>query len=434
MRRSWILSFVFSLTALPLAAQQPAARGELADRIVAVVGDSIILKSELDVEFQQMKASGQPMGDSATVIKGLLDRRVGELVLLQAAARDTSIKVSDEQINNDVQKELDARRRQFASEAQFQSALDQAGLTVEDLRRTITQDLRAREMLKAFVGKSSRDRKPPRITDEAIRKYYEENKASFGQRPATITFSQVVIAPRASDSARATARRKAEEVLQKLREGGDFETLAKQYSEDPTTREKGGDLGWFRAGAMVREFEDVAFALRPGDVSGIVETPFGFHIIKVEKVKGAERQARHILIIPTVTADDAERMRSYANEIAAKVRAGANMDSLVKAVGDPNEQSHIGPYPRERLPNAYASALADATTGSVIGPLELPGATGASKFAIVKVTDTRPAGEYSLDDPQFRNDLKQTLEQNTLVDEIVRDLKKQTLVEYRTEQ
>jgi parvulin-like peptidyl-prolyl isomerase len=307
-------------------------------------------------------------------------------------------------------------------------------MTQEDLRRTITQEVSGRTLLREYIQKVSRDRHPPPVTDEDIRKYFDSNRASFGQRPATVTFMQVVIAPKASDSARATARAKAEEALKKLQEGGDFETLAKQYSDDPSTRERGGDLGWFRSGAMVREFDQVVFALQPGQISRIVETSFGYHIIKLEKVRGAERQARHILVIPNVTADDAERMRSFANEVADKARAGASFDSLTKAIGDPNEQARVGPYPRDRLPAPYNTTLTDATTGSIVGPIELASATGASKFAIVKVTDTRPAGEFSLDDPAFREDLREQLQQNTLVEELIRDLRKRTLVEYRIEQ
>jgi parvulin-like peptidyl-prolyl isomerase len=182
---------------------------------------------------------------------------------------------------------------------------------------------------------------------------------------------------------------------------------------------------------MVREFDQVVFAMQPGQYSNIVESPFGFHIIKLEKIKGAERQARHILIIPTTTQEDADRTKAVAEEIAAKIKAGASVDSLAKAVGDPNEQSHIGPFARANLPEPYKTQLATAVAGAVLGPMELPGATGIPKFAIVKVTETKPAGEYSLDDPDFRNDIKQTLAQNTLVDELISDLSKRTLVEYR---
>lgn len=430
MRRFLVLLFFLAL-APQLRAQQPAGRNEVADRIVAVVGDSIILKSDIDLEWLQMKQSGQPVPDSASAYRKILDRRIGELVMLQAAVRDTSIKVTPEQITQEANRELDARRRQFPSEQAFQQALQQAGLTVDELRSQISQDMGSRLLLRNYVQKIQRDRKPPRVTDADIKKYFEENKASFGERPATVTFSQLVLAPTASDSARASARKRAEDVLLKLRNGGDFETLAKQYSEDPSTRERGGDLGWFRPGAMVREFDQVAFALRPGDISNIVETSFGFHIIKVEKVRGAERQARHILFMPTVTPGDADRMRAAADSVAEKIRAGANIDSLNKLIGDPNETPHVGPFPKDRLPAPYNTELQNAIAGQVVGPIELPGATGASKFAIVKVTDTRPAGEYSLDDPQFRDQLRDQLEQNGVVDELIRDLRKKTLVDVR---
>ena len=435
MRRFLLVSFAIGLSATRLSAQQPAPpKVEVADRIVAVVGDSIVLKSDVDLEMSPMRSVDKPLADSAAIFKRIVERRVGELVMLQAASRDTSLHVTQDQIDSDVQKEIESRRRQFASDEQYRAALQQAGMTEDELRRSISQEVGGRILLREFVQKMSKDRHAPPVTDADIRKYFEANKATFGVRPATITFAQVVIAPKWSDTAKATARKKAEEALDKLKQGADFETIAKQYSEDPGTREKGGDLGWFRSGSMVREFNDVVFAMQPGQISNIVESPFGYHIIKLEKVKGAERQARHILIIPTVTPEDVQHTREYATQIVEQVRAGANVDSLQKAIGDPNEQARIGPFPQERLPDPYGAALATATAGSVVGPLELPGTTGTSKFAVVKVLETRPAGEYSLDDPQFRNDLKQTLEQNTLVDELIRDLSKKTLVEYRLDQ
>jgi peptidyl-prolyl cis-trans isomerase SurA len=429
MRRSVLLSLFSVLAASPVFAQQPA--GELADRIVAVVGDSVILKSDVDLEILQAKQANQPIPDSARFVKQIVDRRVGELVLLQAALRDTSIHVTDDQISTETQRELEARRRQFGGDAQFQAALTQAGMTFDELRRSVTQEVSGRVLLRQYIQKMSRNRTAPVITDADIRKYFEDNKATFAQRPATVSFSQIVINPKPADTARASARAKAEEALAKLRAGADFETIVRQYSDDPSTKDRGGDLGWFRSGTMVREFDMTAFALRPGEISGIVETSFGFHIIKLEKTRGAERQARHILIIPTVTAGDAERVRTLASQVAEQIRNGANIDSLVKAVGDPNEQTRVGPFPKDRLPAPYNTALADVQVGSVVGPLELPGAGGASKFAILKVSDVRAAGEFTLDDPDFREQLRSTLEQNSTVDELIRDLKKETLVEYR---
>ncbi|HUP89258.1 MAG TPA: peptidylprolyl isomerase [Longimicrobiales bacterium] len=432
MRRYLALFFLLFGVSLAEAQQQPAPRIEIADKIIAVVGDSIILKSDVDLEYLQAKQGGQTIGDSVAFIKKILDRRIGELVLLQAASRDTSIQITSDQIQQEVTRDLDARRRQFGSQLAFDDALKQAGMTMEQLRNQIRQEVSGRLLMREYVQKAGRDRKPRPITDPDIRKYYAENKAMFGERPATITFAQLVIAPKASDSARAVARVKADEVLKKIREGGDFETLAKQYSEDPSSREKGGDLGWFRPGNMVREFDQVVFAMRPGDISSIVESSFGYHIIKLEKTKGAERQARHILIIPKTTASDAARMKIFADSMTEKIRGGANIDSLIKAIGDPNENAHIGPYPMDKLPAPYNTVLTGVTAGQIVGPIELPGTSeDAPKYAIVKISDVRAAGEFTLDDPTFRTQIKEQLEQGALVDELITDLRKRTLIDIR---
>ncbi len=417
------------LAAAPLAAQQPSP--EVPDRILAVVGDSIVLKSDVDLLMMQYQQSGQTITDTAEVYRGILENRVNELLIVQAAVRDTSIHILDEQVSTLVQQELEARRRQFGGEQQFQAALKESGMTMEDLRNMLAGDIRTRMMMREYIGKVSRERRPPPVSDDELRRYFEENRAQFGRRPETISFTQVVILPRASDSARAEARAKLEEAMKEIAAGADFATVARKYSDDPSTRERGGDLGWFRSGAMVREFDQMAFAMQPGQISPIIETSFGFHIIKLEKVRGAERQARHILVVPTVTGADAERMRATADSVIEKLQAGANVDSIVRAIGDPNEQSRVGPYPVDRLPAPYNTILNDVDPGMVVGPVLLPTATGASKFAVIKVTDRKPAGEFSLSDPQFRAQLQRSVAENRLVEEIIQDLKQRTHVEIR---
>jgi len=417
------------LAAAPLTAQQPGP--DVADKIIAVVGDSIILKSDIDLMWMQYKQSGQAIPDSLKLYRSMLDNRVNELLIVQAAARDTLIEVADDQVSQRVQQEIEARRRQFGGEEQFQAALGQSKMTMEDLRNMLANDIRTRMLMREYVAKVSRERKRPPVSTTDIQKFFDENKAQFGTRPATISFTQIVITPKASDSARATARAKLEEAMKEIRAGADFATVARKYTEEPGGKERGGDLGWFRSGAMVREFDQMAFALRPGEVSPIIETSFGFHIIKLEKVRGAERQARHILIIPTVTGDDAERMRATADTIIAKLNAGASADSIVKVVGDPNEQSRVGPFPLEQLPAPYNTELANAQVNTVVGPVVLQSTTGASKLAVIKVTERRPAGEFTLDDPAFRTRLENMVSEDRMLEEILRDLRGRTLVEFR---
>ncbi len=424
----------------PASAQEPASQppaGDNVDRIVAVVGDSVITALNLDEDMVRLQAQNQlpanPSPDQVDAIrKQLLDSRVNDLILLQAAQRDTSLKVSPEEVTSKAQQQIDQMQRNFPTADAFARALQQQGLTLAEYRQQMEGETRRSMLVQAYLDKVQRDRKPPTATEDQIHKYFEEQKAQMGERPATITFEQIVVSAQPSDSAKAAARAKADSILAKIRAGEDFAGLAKHYSDDVSNRDQGGDLGFFRRGQMVQAFEDAAFALAPGQVSGVVESPFGFHIIKVEKVRGAERQARHILIRPLVTPADTLHAIDRAKEVMAKLKDGSvPFDTLVARYNDPSEQqTKVGPYPRNRLPAPYDTQLADAKTGQVLGPFRLPGETPA-KWAVVKVEEVKPAGQYSLDDPELREQVREQVQRQLLIDEIIGDLKRGMYVDIR---
>ncbi len=134
-----------------------------------------------------------------------------------------------------------------------------------------------------FSGKAA-------VTEAEIKEYYEKNKRQF-EAPAAVKARHILIRPDAKaadkDKAKADAKAKAEEVLKKVKSGADFPALAKQVSQDPGSAKQGGELGWFQKGVMIKAFEDAAFALNKNEVSGVIETEFGFHVLKVEDKKDA---------------------------------------------------------------------------------------------------------------------------------------------------
>lgn len=432
------------LVAGPAAAQtqQPAPKGpELVDRIIAIVGDSVIFDSEIQERLQIMEQQGQkvPRDDSTALKKlkrDLIEEMVERLVLLQFAQRDTTLQLNDTQINAQVENIINQRRQQMGGETQLQAALRQQRMSMQSWREILTQEVRSQSLIQQFMGKLSRDRKPPPITEQTLKAEFERAKAAgrLPPRQASIAFSHIVLPPRASDAARAVARAKADSIMGLIRAGEDFVALAKRFTEEPGGQERGGDLGWSRPeGTFVKEFADAVSIMRPGEVVGPVETSFGFHLIKLEKVRGAEKQVRHILIMPETADSDSTQLLERGREIAAKIKAGADIDSLAKVVGSSEQRTSVE-IQRDRLQQispAYAENLANARKGDVVGPFLVQDPTGRPSAAIVRVDHIREAGEQTWDDPAVRAIFRSQIEQQRLVNELMEELRRRTHVEIR---
>lgn len=427
-----ILMLVAALAAAPTAILSAQAPGpDLVDRIVAVVGDSVVLESDVLAEVERLRAAGTAMPSDpdgvAELRRDQLDAIINELIILQAAERD-SIMVLEPEVAAQVDAQIAQLERQFGGRAGLETALAREGLTVSSYRETMSTGIRRAQIRRQYMAILQRDRTPPPVSDAEITAFFEERSGGLGMRPATIEFRQVVVAPEPSEAARQAALEEAQEVSAELRAGGDFSLLARRHSDDPGSRERGGDLGWFRRGRMVPEFERMAYALRPGELSPVVETAFGFHIIRVDKIRGPERQARHILIRPELTPADEALTESRAEEVAEKLRAGASLDSLIDAVHDDTEESRVGPALQDSLPAPYRAELTDARQGEVVGPFEIP---GTGKYAVVRVVGVRGAGTYSSEDDDVRAQIRSVIQQEKLLEEVLGELRRRTYVDIR---
>jgi parvulin-like peptidyl-prolyl isomerase len=182
---------------------------------------------------------------------------------------------------------------------------------------------------------------------------------------------------------------------------------------------------------LVPEFERALFSpmVRPGEIIGPVRTLFGLHLIKLETIRGSERKARHILLRPALTDADQERTRLMADSTAAKIRAGADIDSLAAAVGESGVPVRMGPDARDSLPDAYKQALADVTPNQVVGPFSFVGPGEISRWVVVKVIGLEAERPATIDD--FREQIEQQLAQRKLQEELIQELRRKTYVEVR---
>jgi parvulin-like peptidyl-prolyl isomerase len=416
------------------AAQQDPS--QLVEGVVAVVGDTAIVWTELQESVIEARAQGlevpQDPEGFRRFLEEALDYKVNEVVLY-IHARRAGITVSDRDVNEMVDEQLAQIRRRFNTETEYQQALVAMGTTAAEFRIRTTQRTRVQLVTRQFLQQEFSRMQPVPVSEAEISQAFEEQRAALGTRPATVDLEQVLIAPRPSEEAELGARERAEQALSRLRAGEDFALIARELSDDLATREGGGDLGWIRQGQLLPEFEETLFRMRPGQVSDLVETGIGYHIIKLERVRGAERLTRHILIRLEVTEADMEATRLLAEEVATALRGGADIDSLINAHGDPSEQSTLTGYPQDRLPPNYQNALVGAAPGDVIGPFLLASSSGGSgKWVVAQISELRPAGEWTIDDA--RETLRLQIQETRTVEKIINDLREATYIETRLDQ
>lgn len=427
---------------MPLSAQQRpagAADSSVVDRIVAVVGKQAILSSHIEERVLQEFPQGRGLPTSADSLRllrrNLLDVLVNEELMVQEALRDTTIKILDDDVTKSVDALIKTTRARYQSEDAYRKDIRAAGFeTPDEYRSWLTEQQRRALQRRELLGKlrGSGKLKPVAPIEKEIREYFDRNKAFFPKRGASISFRQIVTTPPAKAAAKARARELADSILTELRKGGDFAAAARRFSMDPGTREQGGSLGWMRRGQNLdQNFEDAAFALRPGVISDPVETAFGYHLIQVERAQPAEVQIRHILIMPVLDPSDADSAARIAANIHDALEKGASFDSLQRVWHDKAEERELAGFPFDSLPASYREALTGIPQGKIspVFRLEAPTDPLRSKHVILLVTEKVPAGEVRYEDvkEQIRAGLSEELTQQRYIDK----LRAATLVEVR---
>jgi peptidyl-prolyl cis-trans isomerase SurA len=396
-----------------------------------------VLASQVDEELFSRQAQGVDLPDDPKQLVAL--RRevtssiVDEELLVQQAARDTAIQVTDQEIADGVEQQVRKVRGNFTSETDYRDELKKAGFqTPEEYRRWLTDQQRRAALQNRLIDglRSSGKLKPVSPTEQEMRKFFEQQKGNLGTRPATISFRQIVISPKPSAAAKARARAQADSIVLELRRGADFATAARRFSQDPGSRDQGGSLNWFRRGVMVPEFEKVAFALKPGVVSDPVESPFGFHIIQVERTQPAEVHARHILLTPAIDSAHVDSARTLASRLRDLIANGASFDSLQRIHHDASGGERVAEnVPADKLPESYAGPIANADSGTVVPLFTLKGAGNRDQFVVLQVTGRRSQGEIRYEDVKDR--IRQQLGQELAIRRYIDQLRKTTYVEMR---
>ncbi|OGB68718.1 MAG: hypothetical protein A2Y94_07010 [Caldithrix sp. RBG_13_44_9] len=361
----WIFLLLFIFASHSTAQQ-------LFDGIAAIVGDEIVLISDINalitsyafqnrIDITKQPDLYQQLG------KEFLNRLIDQKLLLIKADEDT-IQADEDRVEQTLNQQMDYMLQQAGSEKKLEEYYSSPIFKIKsDLRKEISNQMRISILREKKFGIINISRKEVEV-------FYQTYQDSLPNMKSSVDISHILLQVTPSESSIKEGYEKALTIQNKLKEGENFADLARKYSEDPGSAANGGTLGFVSRGTLVKEFEEVAFGLEPGQISDIVQTQFGFHIIQLIERQGERISVRHILVQLKPTADDEKRVIEKLNQIRETVINGDSTfeDLAVKHSADPNiqkDRGHLGVFEEGGFQiKEFESAIKNLNTGEISLP------------------------------------------------------------------
>ena len=416
--------FLFAAASVNASAQK--YQGGIVDKTVAVVGNEVIMISDIESEMQMMQYNYGMKSDRKARCELLENMMSSKLFLMQA--RVDSLVVNNEMVESELANRIDMLKTNLGSEEAVEKEF---GKPIYRLRQEWRSDIEdqtlTQQMQQEIAGKI------PDLTPYDVQKYVDATEAEdLPMVPVKYQLSQICIYPD-REAANLAVKERLLAIRERIMNGEKFSTLARIYSQDPGSARKGGELGMASKSIFWPAFSDAAMALKPGMVSQIVETPDGFHIIEVLEKKGDMFNARHILLKPEYTAEDRNKafrvldsLKTELNNEAVTFQLAARFYSEDPAsrtnggqMADPNTGSSY--FEIDQLkPQDYA-AIVDLKEGEISDPVESldnEGRDGNTVYKIIKVDKIIPShpASFSNDYTLLLGNAKQELQMKAIDD------------------
>ncbi len=401
------------------------------DKIVAVVDSDIILYSEFISQYQLLASQRAFKEMSPTEIDSakmeILNKMVDDKLLLALAREDTTISITKDEIDKALEKHIKDVRSKFPSEESFKQQLKAEGLTLKDLRIKYRDEV-ANQLLKdRFLNK---ELSQTTVNNQEVKDFYNTYKDSLPERPASVKLAHILISIKPGEETLNEKKRLADSLHTELLNGAEFSQLAKEYSDDPTAT-RGGDLGFFGRGDMVPEFEKAAYSLVSGQISKVVKTDFGYHIIKCTDRDGEQIRCSHILISTIPTSTDTSRAMAKADSIYQMAVSGTPFEELAKKYSDDEDSrvfgGELGWYAADELSSDFKKAVGDKKAGTIIPPI-----VSSSGIHIIKILDRQPKRPVNLKlDWDELKEMARRQKANDKLQEMIREARKTYFVQIR---
>ncbi|MCK9613034.1 MAG: peptidylprolyl isomerase [Bacteroidales bacterium] len=426
-----LIIFLIFLHSLSANAQSDTGK-IIIDQVAAVIGNNVILFSDIENEYIQALLQGNTTG---SIIKcGILEEIMFQKLLLTQADID-SITVTDKQVDS----EIDRRIRYFISQVGTQEKLEQYfNKTILEIKEDLRDKIRDYLLIQNVQSKLTQDVK---ITPSDVTDFFNSIPPdSLPLIGSQIEIAQIVKKPVISETEVLAVKDKLKALRDRILKGEDFAVMANLYSEDPGSNRKGGELGFVGRGEFFPEFESAAFSLKPGEISPIIKTKKGFHIIQMIERRGEYINVRHILMSPKANPSEMTKSLQELNRIAELIKKDSVTfeKAAILYSDDPSKLNGgklTNPYtgdtkfaPEEIDPLIYL-AVEKMNVGEMSAPTIFTDEEGVQAYRIIMLKSRMDPHTANLKDdyPQIQN-LALQVKQNDAINKWVMEKTKNTYI------
>ena len=333
-------STVFLLVSLCTATGYSQNQEKYIEGVAAIVGDNIILKSDLSqvVSMTALQQRIDPKNNPKrfqTLQYEVLQSLVDQKIILEMAELD-SIEVKEKDVDKALNQQIETFVSQAGSEEKAETSL---GQSLSSFRREFWYEMRDRLISEQFQYSLLSNIKTNR---EDVSSFFKTYKDSLPLFPSLVNLNHLLITIKPSKESKNTALKQIKDIRIQILGGEPFESLAQTFSEDPGSKSKGGSLGLVSRGALVKEFETVAFTLEPGIVSDPVETVFGYHLINIQEKQGDKVNVSHILISPKIKEKDEQRTYDVALSLRDSIFSFEEFKKFADKYSDDEKTKKVG--------------------------------------------------------------------------------------------
>ena len=403
MKRTFLIIAATLLAGITASAQER----QMVDGIVAVVGQTIIKNSDIEQAYAQVRLR-KGIENAKEERCSLLESMLISKLLIHKGMVD-SVEVKDEQVEEQVDYYLQMAVAQAGGKDKLRDLFHASYDELHDQYFDILHDRMLSQKVEYDLTGNIK------VTPAEVNEYFAAYPVdSLPEISTQYEISEIVIEPTITEAERDRVRGELAELRERILKGDNFSMLARLYSQDPGSATKGGELGFFGRGRMVAEFEAAAFALKPGEVSPIVETEYGFHIIQLIERRGNTINVRHILMQPKTSSDDLLRARITLDSLAQEIRQGhitfeeaaqkySTGSSRAQGGAVTNPVSGNSRFDKESFAQVYPGiGIAALDEGEISNATAYTTAENKSAYCIIKVNKKIPAHIANLTDDYDR--------------------------------